>query len=410
MMNNMTGIYIAVMVICILFSAFFSASETAFSSLNKTRLKVKAEKGDSRAKITLELADRYDQLISTILIGNNVVNILASSLATIVFVGFFGDIGATISTAVLTIVVLLFGEISPKSIAKEAPERFAVFAAPVLKGLIWLLSPLNAFFSVWKAMLAKLLKVQEDHTMSQEELLLFVDEVQQGGSIDENAGELLRNAIEFTDREATDILTHRVDLVAVPITASKEEIAKIFAESMFSRVPVYEDTIDNIIGVIHQKDFYTGTGITEQPIHEVMAPVLYVPKGERISRLLRLLQKSKSHVAVVVDEYGGTFGIVTMEDILEELVGEIWDEHDEIIEHITARAEGYYVVDGILDLDDFTKVFGLETDSTMVSVGGWVMEELGKLPEEGDTLQFGEWTVTVTAVENHRVNTLTVKK
>lgn len=407
-MNDINVIYIAVMVLCIVMSAFFSASETAFSSVNKTRLKTLAEKGDNRARITLDLAESYDKLISTILIGNNVVNILASSLGTIIFVGLYGDIGATISTAVLTVVVLLFGEISPKSIAKETPEKFAMFAAPILKGMIWLLAPVNAFFSAWKRMLARLLKVEADNKMSQEELLMFVDEVQQEGSIDSEAGQLLRNAIEFTDREATDILTHRVDLVAVPVTASKEETAQIFAESMYSRLLVFDGNIDNIVGVIHQKDFYTGTGISEKKLTEIMTPAVFVPKGERISELLKLLQKTKSHVAVVVDEYGGTFGIVTMEDILEELVGEIWDEHDEIVENIRQIDEDTYEVDGIANLDDFSDYFLIKTESTMVSVGGWMMELLGKLPEVGDAVDYGGWNIEVIAVENHRVTRLKV--
>ncbi|MBQ3011201.1 MAG: HlyC/CorC family transporter [Oscillospiraceae bacterium] len=407
-MNDINVIYIAVMVLCIVMSAFFSASETAFSSANKTRLKTLVEKGNHRAAVTMGLAESYDKLISTILIGNNVVNILASSLGTIIFVGLYGDIGATISTAVLTVVVLLFGEISPKSIAKETPEKFAMFAAPILKGLIWLLTPVNAFFSAWKRMLAKLLKVEADNKMSQEELLMFVEEVQQEGSIDSEAGQLLRNAIEFTDREATDILTHRVDLVAVPVTATKEETAHVFAESMYSRLLVYEGTIDHVVGVIHQKDFYTGAGISEKPVAEIMTPAVFVPKGERISQLLKLLQKTKSHVAVVVDEYGGTFGIVTMEDILEELVGEIWDEHDEIVESIRQIDEDTYEVDGIADLEDFSDYFRVKTDSTMVSVGGWMMELLSKLPEVGDVVEYGGWTVEVVSVENHRVTKLKV--
>ena len=402
-MNDINIIYIGIMVLCIVMSAFFSASETAFSSANKTRLKTLAEKGNNRACVALELSQNYDKLISTILIGNNVVNILASSLGTIIFVGLYGDVGATVSTVVLTVVVLLFGEISPKSIAKETPEQFAMFSAPILKGLIWLLTPANAFFSAWKKMLAKLLKVEANNKISQEELLMFVEEVQQEGSIDTEAGQLLRNAIEFTDREATDILTHRVDLVAVPVTATKEEIACVFAESMYSRLLVYEGSIDNIVGVIHQKDFYTGAGISEKNLTEIMTLAVFVPKGERISQLLKLLQKTKSHVAVVVDEYGGTFGIVTMEDILEELVGEIWDEHDEIVEHIRQIGEDVYEVEGIADLDDFSDYFRVKTESTMVSVGGWMMELLGKLPEAGDTVEYGGWNIEVVAVENHRV-------
>ena len=409
-MNEMTLIYTGIIVLCLIMSAFFSASETAYSSANKTRLRALAEKGNKRAASALELADQYDKLISTILVGNNIVNILASSMGTVIFVSLYGDIGATVSTVVLTVVVLMFGEISPKSIAKETPEKFAMFSAPILKVLIWLLTPVNAFFSAWKRLLAKLLKVEADNTMNREELLMFVDEVEQGGTIDSDAGALLRNAIEFTDSEVMEILTHRVDLVAVPVNATKEEMAAAFADSMFSRLPVYEGSIDNIVGIVHQKDFYVGSGISEKPLKQLMTRPVYVPKGERISQLLRLLQQTKSHVAVVVDEYGGTFGIVTMEDILEELVGEIWDEHDEIVEHVRPLSDGSFEVDGIMELDDFAEHFGIDTDSTMVSVGGWLMEELGRLPERGDTVEADGCTVTVTAVENHRVTSLIVTK
>ncbi len=409
-MTETYWIYIAVIVFCILMSAYFSASETAFSSLNKTRMKTMAEKGNNRAKTALDLAENYDQLISTILIGNNIVNILASSLATLVFVGLYQDAGATISTVVITLVVLLFGEITPKSIAKETPEKFAMFSAPILRVMILVLKPLNIFFSGWKHMVAKIFNVHADNTISQEELLMFVEEVEQEGTIDSDAGQLLRNAIEFTDREATDILTHRVDLVAVPAETSKTELANVFAESMFSRVLVYEGNIDNIIGVVHQKDFYTGDGITDKPLSEVMTSVLFVPKSERISQLLRLLQTTKSHVAVVVDEYGGTYGIVTMEDILEELVGEIWDEHDEVVENVRKLDENVYEVDAALDLDDFAERFGLHIASTMVSVSGWLMEQLGKLPEVGDSLTEGDWHISVTAVENHRVTSVMIQK
>ena len=409
-MTHTYWIYVAIIAFCIMMSAYFSASETAFSSLNKTRLKTMAEKGDGKARRALELAENYDKLISTILIGNNIVNILASSLATLVFVGLYQDAGATISTVVITLVVLLFGEITPKSVAKETPEKFAMFSAPLLKVLIWVLTPLNGFFTGWKRMVTKLLKVQPEGGISQEELLMFVDEVEQEGTIDSEATQLLRNAIEFTDREATEILTHRVDLVAVPADVSKMELSKVFADSMFSRVLVYEGSIDNIIGVIHQKDFYTGDGITDGPLKDIMSSVLFVPKSERISQLLRLLQTTKSHVAVVVDEYGGTYGIVTMEDILEELVGEIWDEHDEVVESVRKIDDDTYEVDASLDLEDFVDFFHIGTDSTMVSVGGWLMEQLSKLPMVGDTLVESGWRITVTAVENHRVTCVEMKK
>ena len=337
-----TTTYIIIMAVCLLLSAYFSATETAFSSANVTRLKMLAEKGNSRAALACRLLERYDKLLSTILIGNNIVNIAMASLATALFVKSFGDAGATLSTIVVTVVVLIFGEISPKSIAKDCAESWAMTAAPFLRCLIWLLMPLNALFSLWKKLLNRVFRLESDNKMSQEELLMLVDEVQQEGSIDGSEGELLKNAIEFTEREAEDILTHRVDMEAVSKDASKEDIAKVFSETKYSRLPVYDGDIDNIIGVIHQKDFYTGNGIIDRDISHIIAPAVYVLKNEKISSILKLLQRKKAHVAVVLDEYGGTCGMITMEDILEELVGEIWDEHDEITETVQQTGENSF--------------------------------------------------------------------
>ncbi len=402
--------YIVIIAICLLFSAYFSATETAFSSMNKTRMKTLAEKGNKKAHLACQLSDNYDKLISTILIGNNIVNIGASSLGTILFVKLLNDpdTGATVSTVVITLVVLIFGEITPKSVAKDMPEKFAMFSAPFLRILIILLTPLTAIFSGWKKLVAKLLKTESDTKMSQEELLMLVDEVEQDGSIDQNEGELLRNAIEFTELEAEDILTHRVDLEAVPITATKEQIAAVFSETKFSRILVYEESIDNIVGVIHLKDFYTGNGITGKKLKDIISPTIFVLKNEKISPLLRQLQKNKSHIAVVLDEYGGTYGIVTMEDILEELVGDIYDEHDDVVEEFNQVSDHRFEADCSMDLDAFGDHFGIEVESEMVSLGGWVAEQLGKIPETGDKFVYQDLEITVTAVENHRAEQVSI--
>lgn len=305
------------MAVCLLFSAYFSATETAFSSASTTRLKTLAEKGNANAALACRLLGQYDRLLSTILIGNNIVNIATASIGTVLFVRHYGDAGVTISTVVVTVVVLIFGEISPKSIAKDCAERFAMFSAPILRVLIWVLLPLNLLFSLWKKLLAKAFRLNSESKMSQEELLMLVDEVQQGGSIDRSEGELLRNAIEFSEQQAKDILIHRVDLAALPVTASWEEIAALFTNTKYSRLLVYQDSIDHILGTIHRKDFYVGCGVTDKPIAELLSPAIFVPENEPISLLLKKMQQGKTHVAVVVDEYGGTCGIVTMEDILE---------------------------------------------------------------------------------------------
>lgn len=403
-----TSTYILILVILVTLSAYFSATETSFSSLNRTKMKTLAEKNNKRAIQTLKLVDSYDKLISTILIGNNIVNIAASSIATVMFVKHFGDMGATLSTVVMTVGILIFGEVSPKSIAKDCPEKFAMFSAPFIHVLMILLTPVNFLFSCWKKLLSKLFRLESDSKMSQEELLMLVEEVQQDGSIDESEGDLLKNAIEFTEQEAEDILTHRVDLEAVPVDAPKDEIAKVFYDTKFSRILVYEDSIDNIIGVIHQKDFYTATGITQKDIREILSPTVYVMKNEKISPLLRQMQKAKSHVAVVLDEYGGTYGIVTMEDILEELVGEIWDEHDDVVEEFTAVNADTHRVDASTSVSEFCDFFDVEVDSDMVSLGGWVAEQLGKVPEEGDSFQYDHLEIRVTSVDTHRVEEIEI--
>jgi putative hemolysin len=396
------------MAVCLLLSAYFSATETAFSSASTTRLKTLAEKGNANAALACRLLEQYDRLLSTILIGNNIVNIATASIGTVLFVHHYGDAGATISTVVVTVVVLIFGEISPKSIAKDCAERFAMFSAPILRVLIWVLLPLNLLFSLWKRLLAKAFRLNGESKMSQEELLMLVDEVQQGGSIDKSEGELLRNAIEFSEQQAKDILIHRVDLAALPVTASREETAALFTNTKYSRLLVYQDSIDHILGTIHRKDFYVGCGVTGKPIAELLSPTIFAPENEPISLLLKKMQQGKTHVAVVVDEYGGTCGIVTMEDILEELVGEIWDEHEQEEIPIRETAEHAYLVDAGMDFDDFADFFYLKTDSEMVSVSGWVMERCGGVPESGDRFTYDDLDVLVVKVDHHRIEELRV--
>jgi putative hemolysin len=401
---------IIALAVLILMSGYFSATETAFLSCNKTRLRTMAEKGNKRAALVNRLNENYDRLLSTILIGNNIVNLTAASIGTVLFVRLYGDIGATVSTAVITVLVLIFGEITPKNVAKDCPEKFAMFSAPIIRVLIWIFTPLNFLFGLWKKLVSKVLHLESDSKMSQEELLMLVEEVREGGTIDSEEGDLLKNAIEFNDMRAEDILTHRVDLEAVDIESTKEEIAEVFTQSKFARLPVYEDSIDNIIGILNMKDFYDGTGITAKSIRDIMTKPLFVLKSEKIDELLKLLQETKSQMAVILDEYGGTLGIVTLEDILEELVGEIWDEHDEVTEEYIPIGENRWRVDCSVNLDDFCDFFGIETDSTTISLGGWVMEQLGKVPEAGDSFEFECLSVSVVETDGQRVTFIDVEK
>ena len=410
-------LYVAIMAALVIMSAYFSATETAFSSFNKTRLKTLAEKGNKRAKLALKLEERYDRLLSTILIGNNIVNIALASMGTILFVYLCGgnqDMGATLSTVVVTVAVLVFGEITPKNLAKEHPEAFVMFSGPIIQFIGWILLPLTLVFAGWKKLVSLIFKSKADNKMSTDELLMLVEEVEQDGSIDEEEGELLRNVIEFTDLEAKDILTHRVDLEAVSIDTTKEEIAEAFTNTRFSRLLVFEDSIDNIVGVIHQKDFYVGTGVYPRSVKEIISPCLFIHKSEKISDLLKKLQNEKSHIAIVLDEYGGTLGIVTMEDILEELVGEIWDEDDVVDENFLKLGGNRFSVNPQCRLDDILHRIGLdEVPVDTRSVGAWALERFGHLPEEEESfslpLSDGMLTVTADEVADNRIERLILK-
>jgi len=400
---------IIVIVALVVMSGYFSATETAFLSLNKTRLKTLIEKGNRRAALTLELSEKYDNLLSTILIGNNIVNIAMSSISTILFLDLLGDMGASVSTAVITVVVLIFGEISPKSLAKECPEKFAMFSAPIINVILIVLTPFNFLFAQWKKLLAKLFTLDGDTKMSSEELLMLVEEVQQDGTIDKAEGELLKNAIEFSDLEAKDILTHRLDLAAVAVTDSKEDIAKVFAESKFSRIPVYDDSIDNIIGVLNHKDFYTVNGVTDADIRDIMTPPIFVIKEVKIDLVLRELQKKQSHLAVVLDEYGGTYGVITMEDILDELVGELWDETTEENEDFKKISDDLYHINASIDLAEFCEYFEIDIESDMVSLSGWITDRLEKIPTTGDRFEYEGMAIRVLSTDSHRVSEVEVR-
>ena len=384
-------------------SAFFSSTETAFSSVNRLKLKNMANNGDKAAQRALDLADRYDELISTILIGNNIVNILSSSLATVVFVGFFGDMGVTLSTVVMTIVILLFGEISPKTIGKANSLQICKKFAPAIGFCMTIFRPLTFLFGGLQRFLSEKMKAEDDGLM-EEELLTMVEEAENEGDLGADESELIRSAIEFYDIEAGDILTPRVDVEAIDVNDSADEISRLFAKTGFSRLPVYSDTIDNVIGILHEKDFNT-----RQPgatLNEIVCEPVVVMPNTKLPSLLKRLQHEKNHMAVVVDEYGGLAGIVTLEDILEELVGDIWDEHDEVIEEIREIEPGHYRVMGTASMEDLFEVYGFEKEADLfesTTVSGWVIEQLGQLPTVGDHFEYNHVLVTVEKMEARRV-------
>ena len=405
-------IFIVVICICFLLSGYFSATETAFTAVNKVRLKAKAEDGDKGAKRVLKLADRYDRLLTTILIGNNIVNILASSLATLLFIFWIKNnepLATTLSTVATTVIVLIFGEITPKTLAKEHPEGFARFAAPFITALIYVFMPLNIIFAGWKWVLLKIFKHKEDNTITDDELKIMVDEAEQEGGINAQESDLIRSAIEFNDLEAKDILVPRVDLIAIDSKTPLDEVDKIFMETRYSRLPVYKGTIDNIVGILHEKDFIKQRSDKNFTLEKASKPAVFVVPTTKISAVLQQLQKSKTHMAVVSGEFGDTVGIVTMEDILEELVGEIWDEHDEVLADITKVSEEEYKVLGNTSVNDFCDHFDLgEIDSDSATVGGWMIDMLGKVPDMGDELVFKNLHIIVSKTEFRRITELKV--
>ena len=390
-------------VLLVMMSAYFSATETAFSCLNKIRMKSRAESGDHRAALAMDLVEDYDRLISTILIGNNIVNITASTVGTVLFTKLYAAYGPTVSTVVLTLVVLIFGEISPKSLAKEHAESFAMFSAPILRVFLLVLRPLNFLFSQWKRLLNMIFHPSEDQGITEEELITMVSEAENEGGLDQLESQLIRSAIEFGDLEAGDILTPRVDIVAVEDSASMEEIAAVFAESGYSRLPVYHKDVDDIVGVIHEKDFNAARYRGQGNISGCITPVHYTTANADLGLLLRTQQKKKTHMAIVVDEYGGTEGLLTMEDILEELVGEIWDEHDEVVESFRKQSDGSFLVAAGADLSDLYDLFSIKGDCDASTVSGWVIDQLGRLPLVGDHFQAEGLDVTVTMVDHRRV-------
>jgi len=396
---------LVIIVICILLSMFFSATETAFNAVSRIRLKSKAEDGDKKAELVLKLLDRYDEMLTTILIGNNIVNIACTSLATLLFVQLLKDenLGATVSTIVVTIILLIFGEISPKTIAKTNAEKIAVLSASFLQFLMYILKPFTWVFKLWQKGLAKLFKSSEDNGITEQELLTIVDEAEQGGNIDADESELIRSAIEFNELEVRDIFTPRIDIEAVPADMTKEQVAKVFSESGYSRLPVYEKSIDNITGIIYLKDFYNIAFQKKTSISEIIKPCIFVPKSKKIADLRKELQEQQLHIAIVMDEFGCTVGLVTLEDILEELVGEIWDEHDEIIREISKTGDNTWVVSGKANIEKVFEELDRDCDFEAMTVSGWVMEVLEKIPAEGDNFEYEGLQVQVLRMQGKRI-------
>jgi CBS domain containing-hemolysin-like protein len=385
----------------------------AFSSLNRIKLKKLAEKS-KRAALALKLLDMFDKILSTVLIGNNIANIASSALAAMIFISLFGAKGVSVSTVIMTALVLLLGEITPKTIAKEMPEMTALRNAPLLRFFNILFSPLNYLIAKWKKIIIKIFSVKQDRSVTEDELLTFVGEVRQEGGINRQEEEMIRQVIEFDELIAEDIFVPRVDVAAVPQNCAIEEIDNLFLKTGFSRLPVYSESLDNITGVILLKDFHHHVLKEKKTLDEITKPAVFITKTIKISRLLKTLQLKQSHLAVVVDEFGGTLGIVTVEDIVEQLVGDIWDEHDKVVEEVKEVRAGCYAVMGMSNFAEMVKSIpaaspperGEIPDTT---VANWIIESLGRLPQVGEELLWGNLKITATKIIRHRIMEVYVK-
>ncbi len=369
----------------IILSAFFSSTETAFSCASRIKLRSLASNGNKRAEKTLKLAeDNFDKLITTILVGNNIVNLTASTLTTILFAKLLAGNASSelISTVVITVVVLFFGEITPKFLAKASPEKFAMAFYPIAKFFFYVFYVFNYIFSGWRWLLSKIFRIKQEDVITEEEIMTVVEEAEEDGTLKEEETKLIRSVIEFDDLEVGDILVPRVNVIAIDVESSMEEIKNTFSKEGYSRLPVYKDSVDTIIGSVHEKDFFKAYLAGKKGIDNIMQNAFYTTEHVKISLLLKQLQKNRVHMAVVLDEYGGTLGIVTLEDILEELVGEIWDEHDEEVNYFKPCGQSV-LVDGNAPLPDFFEYFEMADEADKFesnTLSGWIIEELEEIP------------------------------
>ena len=403
-------------VVLLLLSGFFSSMETAYSCSNKLKLKTMSANGNKRAGKTLALAEKYDSLLSTILVGNNIVNITTSTLSGILF-GFLianQATSATVSTVITTIAVLIVGEITPKMIANVYPEKFAMAGYPVLMFFKVLLYPVNIIFSGYKWLLAKMFKLKNDSIVTEDEIMTMVEEAQVGGTLKQDETKLIRSVIEFDDLEVVDILIPRVNITAIELGTPLDKIKDIFDDEGYSRIPVDKGSIDTIVGILHEKDFFQAYLKGKKDISSFLQSVVYTTEHIKISVLLKQLQKKKAHMAIVLDEYGGTSGIVTLEDILEELVGEIWDEHDEEVTWCRPVDENTTIFDANTSLLDLLEYYDIDTDEyrnyDASTISGWVIEQLGGIPAVGKKFEYNHLEIEITKSTVKKVLEIKVTK
>lgn len=404
-----------VIALLILLSAFFSATETAFSFVNKIRVQHAVENGDKKAAKVLYVIDHFDNALTAILICNNIVNLGCSSIATVLCLNIFGDIGSAIATGATTLLVLTFGEVIPKCLAKEHCDAFASKTAGILKFLTIILTPLVFIFMKLRAVALKIAGSSEDApSVTENELKYIVESIEEEGVLEESESEMVRSALDFDETTAEEILTPRVDVVFINIEDSQQKIKEIIIENRYSRIPVYENTIDNIVGILHTRDYLESLADGKAPaLKDIIQPPFFVFRTQQLSKILSSFKRTKDHMAIVTDEYGGTLGIVTMEDLLEEIVGDIWDE-DEEIEHTYYKiGQDEFLVNGDIEIGDMLALFNMDDDvleSDSVTVGGLILEHAGTIPHKRESIETGGFRFTVMEVENQRIMRVVVKK
>ena len=409
------AIYGIVIAICILLSAFFSCVETAFSCANTIRLKTLAEAGNRRAKNALWITDRFDKALTAILIGNNVVNLGCSSLATILCLNLFRNYGAAIATGGTTLLVLIFGEVIPKCYGREASDSIVLHTAFLLRILTYILTPLIFFFTGIKTLFMKLANIKKTSpSVTEDELKVIIETIEEEGILEEQESELVQSALEFDEKTAQEILTPRVDVTAIDIDDTPEEIHDIIIRERYSRIPVYEDEIDNIIGILHTRDYLEKVIDGKNPVdlRSMITPAHFIYKSLKLSDILNDFRANKLHIAIVTDEYGGMLGIVTMEDLLEEIVGDIWDEDEDIEHPYTKLRDGRYLVSGDMDLSELFELLDIPADEDIesISVGGFIVEQYGDIPARGATVRYGDLRFNVKRVRNRRIISALVMK
>ena len=407
--------FIVAMLVLLVFSAFFSSTETAFTSFNKIRMKNLAQNGSKRANLVSKIESKYDRFLTSVLIGNNIVNIALSSIATLFFISLISNQGlaSSLSTIVITVLVLIFGEIAPKVIARQNADKMAMLLAPFINVVIILLMPISIIFGGWSKLLSIIFRSKEQASYTEEELITIVDEAEEDGTLESDEGDLIRSAIEFNDVCAGDILTPRVDICAISKDETVPNIAKIFMENAYSRLPVYDEDIDDIIGILHEKDFFIAYHNNNKTITKHLKKPVHVSEHIKIADLLQVLKAKKCHMAVVVDEFGGTMGIVTMEDIIEELIGDVFDEHDEISEDYKELEDGSYIVQCSTELDNFFEKFEITVDSDEdmpQTLNGFIMKELETFPHVGDVIFYQGLRIEIKKIGPKRIEEAHVSK